>query len=274
MSEKDIVLVRLQVKRNSVSIGYENIFSLTWIRTLLTVSVRSIQVCIILWSMDIGSPKANIDQSRYCSSTMPTWFKKWSGCIRDWEKKEYIAEDLRFLRDHMSYTDIISCTADGWVGISAAFKEVYPFAVLQRCLVHIQRQVKNYISMNPKSQAGRDMKRLMVYDTFSNPLIFPWLWTDWKAKHQSYINEKTIKPSGWWRYTHIKLKKAIAHIDNALWDMFQSHHLSDPDIARSSNQLEWYFWVFTEEWIQEHKWLSPKRLESFIALWITFRNKK
>jgi hypothetical protein len=197
------------------------------------------------------------------------WFS-----IRNGEKKEYIAEDLRFLRDHMGYTDIISCTADGWVGISAAFKEVYPSAVLQRCLVHIQRQVKNYISMNPKSQAGRGLKRLMVYDMLSDPLIFPDLWVNWKTKHQSYINEKTIKPSGWWRYTHTKLKKAIAHVDNALSDMFQFYNLSNPDIARSSNQLEWYFGVFAEEWIKEHKWLSPKRLDSFIALWITFRNQK
>lgn len=195
------------------------------------------------------------------------WFS-----IRDGEKKEYIVEDLRFLRDHMGYKDIISCTADGWVGIATAFKQVYPGSALQRCLVHIQRQIKNYISMNPKSQAGRDLRQLMVYDTLSDPFIFPGLWIDWKNKHQDYINEKTIKPSGWWRYTHTKLKKAIAHINNALPDMFQSHHLSDPDIARSSNQLEWYFWVFAEEWIKEHKWLSPKRLESFIALCVPSNN--
>jgi hypothetical protein len=36
------------------------------------------------------------------------WFS-----IRDGEKKEYIAEDLTFLRNHMGYRDIISCTADG-----------------------------------------------------------------------------------------------------------------------------------------------------------------
>lgn len=197
------------------------------------------------------------------------WFS-----IRDGEKKEYIAEDLRFLRDHMGYTGIISCTADGWVGIAAAFKEVYPEAVLQRCLVHIQRQIKNYISGNPKNQAGRELKRIVIYKTLSDPLIFPELWEKWKGQYQDYINEKTIKPSGWWRYTHTKLKKAIAHLDNALPDMFQSSYLSNPDIERASNQLEGYFWVFAEEWIKEHKWLSPRRLESFVALWITFRNQK
>jgi hypothetical protein len=36
------------------------------------------------------------------------WFS-----IRDGEKKEYIAEDLRFLRDEMGYRDILSCTCDG-----------------------------------------------------------------------------------------------------------------------------------------------------------------
>jgi hypothetical protein len=50
--------------------------------------------------------------------------------------------------------------------------------------------------MNPKSQAGRELRRLMTYDTLSDPLIFPDLWIDWKTKHQPYINEKTIKPSG------------------------------------------------------------------------------
>lgn len=36
------------------------------------------------------------------------WFS-----ILDGERKKYIVEDLKFLRDHMSYTDIQSCTSDG-----------------------------------------------------------------------------------------------------------------------------------------------------------------
>lgn len=36
------------------------------------------------------------------------WFS-----IRDGEKKKYIVEDLLLLRDHMGYTEIISCTSDG-----------------------------------------------------------------------------------------------------------------------------------------------------------------
>jgi hypothetical protein len=36
------------------------------------------------------------------------WFS-----IRDGEKKEYIAEDLQFLKEEMQYTHILSCTCDG-----------------------------------------------------------------------------------------------------------------------------------------------------------------
>lgn len=197
------------------------------------------------------------------------WFS-----IRDGEKKEYIVEDLRFLRDHMGYATIISCTADGWVSIAAAIKEIYPECFLQRCLVHIQRQVKGYISWNPKSRTGRALLRITEYRILSDPVIFSDEWKDWKIKHQDYINEKSIRPNGWWRYTHSNLRKAIRHIDNALPFMFQSYITNIPNIERSSNQLEWYFWVLADEWIKEHKWLSPSRLNAFISLWIYLRNQK
>ena len=197
------------------------------------------------------------------------WFS-----IRDAERKEYIVEDLVFLKNHMGYTNLISCTADGWVGIAAALRDVYSECCLQRCLVHIQRQIKSYISWNPKNRAGRDLQRVTTYNSLSDPLIFPGEWEQCKREHQDYINEKSIRLNGWWRYTHMKLRKAIRHIENALPYMFQSHVLHNPDIARSSNQIEWYFWVFSEEWIKEHKWLSPRRLDAFIALWISLRNQK
>jgi hypothetical protein len=43
----------------------------------------------------------------YCHKRV-IWF-----CIRDGERKSYIAEDLKFLRDHMGYTSIRSCASDG-----------------------------------------------------------------------------------------------------------------------------------------------------------------
>ena len=197
------------------------------------------------------------------------WFS-----IQDGEKKAYIVEDLKFLRDHMGYTDIRSCTSDGWVSILSALREIYPRCIIQRCLVHIQRQIRTYLTRNPKSQAGRDFLKLWVYMILSDPEIFPELWNEWKQTHQDYINEKSIRPNGWWKYTHTNLRKAINLINNALPYMFQSHQHNNPSIEKSSNKIEWYFWVFAEEWIKEHKWLLPSRLYAFTSLWIYLRNQK
>lgn len=197
------------------------------------------------------------------------WFS-----IRDGERKQYIVEDLLFLRDHMGYTWIQSCTSDGWIAILSALKEVYPHCIIQRCLVHIQRQIRTYITKKPKSQAWKDFFKLSNYVTLSDPLLFPREWEKWKHVHQDYINEKSIKLNGWWKYIHTNLRKAINLVNNALPYMFQTHKHNNPSIEKSSNKIEWYFWVFAEEWIKEHKGLAPSRLYAFISLWIYLRNQK
>ncbi len=196
------------------------------------------------------------------------WFS-----IRDGEKKEYICTDLRFLRDAMGYK-ILSCTSDGWVWILAAIKEIYPECIIQRCLVHIQRQVRNYISWNPKTPAGKELLQITNYSVLSDPEAFPKLFETWKREHFSFLIEKSISRKGEWIFTHTSLRRAMRHIENALSYMYQSYTHNTSGIERTSNRMEWYFWVLAEEWIKEHKWLSPNRLLSFTALWIYLRNQK
>lgn len=81
----------------------------------------------------------------------------------------------------------------------------------------------------------------MCYSTLSNVKVFPQTWEDWKEKYKEYINEKTRKPSGGWRYTHDRLRKAINHIENALPYMFQGHTYNISEIAPTSNKIEGYF---------------------------------
>jgi len=195
------------------------------------------------------------------------WFS-----IRDGEKRLYIAEDLRFLRDEMGYWDIKSCSTDGSPSIRSALKDIYPSIIHQRCLVHIQRQVKSYISNNPKSQAWKQLKYLISYSVLSDPFLFPIAWQIWEITYRSYLNEKSTTKKGWWAYTHQNLRKAHKHIQNALPYMFQSTLHNNPSIERTTNRLEGYFGVLTTEWVNEHKWLSNTRLHSFLALWIYKRN--
>lgn len=141
--------------------------------------------------------------------------------IRDGEKKAYIVEDLKFLKEDMGYTEIIACISDGSLQIASALKEVYPEIIHQRCLVHIQRQVKNYISENPRTRAWKQLKYITSYSVLSDSFLFPILFQLWINIYRSFLNEKSITPKGWWTWTHKNLRKSMKHIQNALPYMFQ-----------------------------------------------------
>jgi hypothetical protein len=96
----------------------------------------------------------------------------------------------------MGYREIVACISDGSLQIASALKEVYPEVIHQRCLVHIQRQVKNYISDNPRTQAGKQLKYIMSYSILSDSFLFPILFQIWESMYQSVLNEKSITKKG------------------------------------------------------------------------------
>ena len=94
--------------------------------------------------------------------------------ICDWETKENIIKDLEILKRSFQY-GIKSSTTDWWKWCFKALKTVYPDIVIQRCLVHIQRQVCSYISKRPKLKAWKELKRIISYKILSDSFLFPLL---------------------------------------------------------------------------------------------------
>ncbi len=193
--------------------------------------------------------------------------------ICDWETKENIIKDLDILKFSFRYK-LKSCTIDWSNSIIWAIKYVYSDVVIQRCLVHIQRQVINYISKNPKLKESRELKRIVIYDILSDSFLFPLLFKIWKVSNSYFLNEKTYKLD--WKYTfkHDKIRKAVKHIENALPLMFRFDEFPNLRIDKTTNKLEWYFWVLDYRCILTHKWLREDRLHSLIALWIYYKNEK
>jgi hypothetical protein len=192
------------------------------------------------------------------------WFS-----ICDWETKENIIKDLGILKDSFRY-EIKTSTTDWWKWCLKALTTVYPDITIQRCLVHIQRQVLSYISRNPKLKEWRELRHITSYKILSNSFLFPLLFKIWKESNSYFLKEKSLNSKWKYSYKHIKIKKAMKHIENALPYMFNNSN----NIEISTNKLEWYFWVLTNECINEHKWIREDRLSSLIALWIYFRNEK
>jgi transposase-like protein len=185
----------------------------------------------------------------------------------DWEKYEYIKDDLLILKNSFKY-DIVAFVVDWAKPIKKAIQEVYFTAKIQRCLTHIQRQVKNYISNNPKSDCGKELQKIIVFENFKGRENFTRKFNVWNEKWSDFLKEKSFKWGKFW-YTHRKLRGAKSHIKNAFPNMF--NYLEDENIRGSSNDLEWYNWVLSDQ-IYNHRWLRIDRLISFISLWIYERN--
>ena len=184
----------------------------------------------------------------------------------DGEKYEYIRDDLKILRDNFGYK-ILAFTLDWGKQIKKAIEEIYPKAVLQRCLTHIHRQIQNYIPKNPQSDCGKELQSITCFRKMILKENFIYYFKKWEEKWWEYLKEKNMN----WDYTHRKLRQARSHIQNALSYMF--HYQEDTNIKRSSNDLEWYNAVLLDH-IYMHRGLKKERLISFVSLWIYIRNLK
>lgn len=80
--------------------------------------------------------------------------------ITDEELEKEICEDLENIRS--LGIEVESVTTDGGSGIIKAVRKVFPQAVRQRCLAHIQRECLTWLTRNPRSEAGLELRHIAM----------------------------------------------------------------------------------------------------------------
>ncbi len=70
-----------------------------------------------------------------------------------------LKEDLQILKS--LGIEVLSVTCDGKKSIIRAVRKVYEQVTLQRCTVHVQRNVRNWLTRKPKSEAAKELKYLV-----------------------------------------------------------------------------------------------------------------
>ncbi len=137
--------------------------------------------------------------------------------------------------------EIESVTTDGTRNIIKAVRKNCPGAIVQRCTVHIQRECLIWLTRHPRSDAGRDLRRIVCrLNSITDRDGWGYWVVDligWEERHREYLNQKTIPdddPLRAW-FTHKMVRKAFVHIRRALPDMF--HYLDNPSIPKSTNSL-------------------------------------
>ncbi len=181
--------------------------------------------------------------------------------------------DLQPLKQ--SGLNIISITSDGQKGLIKAINKVFPSAIHQRCIIHIQRMSLIYLTNNPKTEAGIALrywiKKLHEIDSYEKRDSWIMQFEGWRRKYDSFLREKSESLSGRKWYTHKLLRRTRTLIKNALPNMF--HYLDNPEIPKSTNGLESRF-SYLKNNINIHRGLSKKNRTNFILWYNYFKYNK
>ncbi len=192
--------------------------------------------------------------------------------LSDGEWYDEIKEDLENLL--ALNVQIESITCDGHRAILKAISKVCKDVKLQRCIIHIQRMCRIWLSANPKSNTGIDLRsivsKLHLIKSESQKQIWLRQLVDWYQEYHDFVNEKSYNPeTGRYWYKHKMVRRSFTVIRKALPNMF--HYLENPRIPKSTNGLESFFGHLKSN-LRIHRGLSKQHKKNFIKWYLYFRN--
>lgn len=154
-----------------------------------------------------------------------------------------------------------SVTIDGLPAVEAMVTTLWPQALVQRCVVHVQRQGLSWCRRKPKRADACHLRSLFVQigdiHTAEERDRFLQAWERWEKRYGSAIASR--KASGW---VFSDLKRARSMLANALPSLFV--YLDHPQVPASTNWLESYFSRLKARYLQ-HRGLSPGHRFNYFA---------
>jgi len=186
---------------------------------------------------------------------------------------EEIKEDLENLL--ALGVQIESITCDGHKAILKAIRKACKEVILQRCVVHVQRMCRIWLTQHPKSIPGLELRTIISkMHTIKNRNEWGyWIVSliTWYNTHESFLKEKSYnKNTGRYWYKHKMVRRSFIVIKRALPDMF--HYFDNPKIPKSTNGLESFFGHLKNH-IQVHRGLSKEHRRNFIQWYLYYKNE-
>ena len=152
-----------------------------------------------------------------------------------------------------------SCTTDGNPQAIKMLKIIWPDIIIQRCLVHIQRQGLMWCRQKPKRVDAQKLRNLFLKvtyikttrhrDRFVSELI------GWELKYGKLIKNQPERGR-----VFSDLKRARSMLLKALPNMF--HYLDDPKIPATTNALEGYFSRLKSRY-RNHRGLAKRKRANY-----------
>ena len=162
--------------------------------------------------------------------------------------------------------EVVVCDAQR--GLLKAIREVWPQVKIQRCLIHVVRQARTWLTQHPRTKAGRELlvlvKELPRIQTKRQKRRWVRMFWRWYRRHEKFLKDRSYSPSGKWWYTHRRLRGTRSLLKNALPDLFR--FVTDPSIPKTSNHVEGGLNSRLKELFRCHRGFSLQR-KLILAAW-------
>jgi transposase-like protein len=162
-----------------------------------------------------------------------------------------------------------SATVDGNSQVIKLFKELWPDIVIQRCLVHIQRQGLMWCRRFPKRTDAKHLRKIFKKITYirsepeKNKFLLDLEYWENRFGQQIQSNAERGK-------VFSDIKRARSMLLKALPNMF--HYLNDPQIPFSTNGIESYFSRLKPDY-RRHRGLSIKSRQNYFKWYFSLKSR-
>ena len=160
-----------------------------------------------------------------------------------------------------------SCTVDGNPHVIKAFQTLWPDIIIQRCLVHIQRQGLMWCRQNPQRFDAKELRYIFLHV----PYIKSYEQRDsllqqihnWELRYGASVDAQRERGK-----VFSDLKRARSMLLKAIPNMF--HYLDDPSIPPTTNGLEGYFARLKQHY-RNHRGLAPSKRQNYFQWYFKYR---
>ena len=193
----------------------------------------------------------------------------------------------RVLLQRLPPPQVVVC--DGGPGLHAALNQDWPDTRVQRCLVHVQRNVRTQLTSRPRTDAGKALWGLAKTLTRIGSLDEATAWlghlNDWHTLHGHLIKARTyrdqlrgaavpawVRPGQLWWYTHDRLRRAYRLLERLARDEHLFTYL-DPDftglsISSTTNSIEGGVNAGLRDLLRRHRGIPEHHQRRAIEWWL------
>ncbi len=184
--------------------------------------------------------------------------------VRDPHRKEnvYWSEiERETLNEYMCARDtleslgfiILAVVADGKPGLKPLYKKL----PVQMCHFHQKAIITRYLTMRPKLEAGKELRKLVHSLLETDEESFTQELATWHEKWREFLAEKTVnQETGRWHYTHKRLRSAYRSLNTNLPYLFTYRKYPELCIPNTTNGLEGSF-AYLKELVRVHRGSKP-----------------